>query len=386
MKSLSKFMTDLPLPIKSVVITVMTLLFSHFVVYDFMSLSFFSPMEKAADFRFSDFYTIVADDRAVATLDDDVVIVPLDGMTRREMARVIDDVNFCSPAAVGLDIAFAPPSNPDDDPLATALQDCDKLVMPVRVMTEDDGLHSRHVSYYDSIVNPSAGFAAVNIQGETAKRSTVREFAMKFDTKEGVTLSMPLALASIARPDKVKEIADKTNDDQFISFPSRRFDIINPDEIIDNPDLIEGKIVLMGKLQNAGDLHVTPLDNFTPGLLIHAHTIATILDGNFIRTLTDTQSYIIAAIACYLIVLLNMLLWEAPVGSLVVRAVQMLMLYLMIIGGTMAYINLNIDLNFAFAIMTTTLGVAACEVYIGIFAKNGLCDLIARLFKKNRQS
>ena len=83
MKSLSQIMSSLPLPVKSVVITVATLLFSHVLVYDLMSVSFFSPMEKASDFRFSDFYTIVADDRAVSTLDDDIVIVPVDGLTRK---------------------------------------------------------------------------------------------------------------------------------------------------------------------------------------------------------------------------------------------------------------------------------------------------------------
>lgn len=102
MKSPSEIMTKLPLPLKSVVITVMTMLFSHLVVYDLMSVSFFSSMEKASDFRFSDFYTIVADDRAVSSIDDDIVIVPADGYTRRDMARVIDDIDFCDPGGVGL--------------------------------------------------------------------------------------------------------------------------------------------------------------------------------------------------------------------------------------------------------------------------------------------
>lgn len=62
MRSLSEIMTKLPLPLKSVVITVMTLACSHLVVYDLMEVSFFSPMEKASDFRFSDFYTIVAEE------------------------------------------------------------------------------------------------------------------------------------------------------------------------------------------------------------------------------------------------------------------------------------------------------------------------------------
>lgn len=383
MKSLQEIMSSLPLPIKSVVITIMTLLFSHVVIYDFMSISFFSPMEKASDFKFSDFYTIIADDRAVSTLDEDIVIVPVDGYTRREMARVIDDIDFCEPAAVGLDIAFAPPSNPDDDPLAASLSECENLVMPVRVSSEEDGIHTKHLSYYDDIVNPKGGFAAVNIQGDAETRSTVREFSRSFETDEGTILSLPSALVEIARPNVAKKLAQRPIKDEFIRFASRKFDIIDPEEIIDNPDLIKGKIVLIGKMQNAGDLHVTPLDNFTPGLLIHAHTTATLLSGDFIRELTPFESYAVAAITCFLIVMLNMWLWESPAGPLVVRLVQMAMLYAMIVGGTMAFIHYGIDLNFAFAILSTSLGVAACDIYIGLFIKNGVCDRLSKLFNKS---
>ncbi len=386
MKSLAKFMSSLPLPIKSVVITVMTLLCSHVVVYDLMSVSFFSPMEKASDFRFSDFYTIVADDRAVATLDEDIVIVPLDGYTRKDMARVINDIDYCNPAAVGLDIAFARPSNPDDDPLAEALADCRNLVMPIRVVADEDGLHPAHLSYYDSIVAPQGGFAAVNIQGDAQERSTVREFTSYFDSPEGSVPSLAAALAGILRPESVKDLKNQPGKEDFIRFASKRFDIIDPEEIIDNPDLIEGKIVLVGKMDNAGDMHVTPLDNFTPGLLIHAHTAATILSGKFIRELTPFESYSFAAIVCFLLVWLNLRLWDSPAGPLVVRIVQALALYLMIMGGTMAYIHYDIDLNFAFAILATSLGVAACDVYIGLFTKNGACDKIANLFRKSNNN
>lgn len=375
-------MSSLPLPLKSVVITTATLLFSHVLVYDLMSVSFFSPMEKASDFRFSDFYTIVADDRAVAELDEDIVIVPVDGLTRREMARVIDDIDFCEPAAVGLDIAFAPPSNPDDDPLAESLAECGNLVMPVRVANEENGHHTQHLSYYDNIVSPKGGFGAVNIQGDAGERTTVREFSRSFATQEGTVESLPAALIALARPEAAKKLEERPLRDEYIKFASRKFDIIDPQEIVENPDLIKGKIVLVGKMQNAGDLHVTPLDNFTPGLLIHAYTTATMLSGDFIRELTPFESYAVAAITCFLIVWLNMRMWESPAGPLVVRVVQMGMLYAMIMGGTMAYIYYGIDLNFAFAILATSLGVAGCDVYIGLFTKGGFCDRITKLFKK----
>ncbi len=382
MKSIQQIMSSLPLPAKSVVITVMTLLFSHVLVYDLMSVSFFSPMEKASDFRFSDFYTMVADDRAVATLDEDIVIVPVDGYTRKEMARVIDDIDFCEPSAVGLDIAFAPPSNPDDDPLAESLAQCANLVMPIRVANDSDGMHPQHLSYYDDIVTPQGGFGVVNIQGDADKRSTVREFTRKFDTKDGSVPSFPAALIALARPEIAKKHADDPAKDEFIQFASRKFDIIDPEEIVDNPDLIKGKIVLVGKMQNAGDFHVTPLDNFTPGLLIHAQTAATMLSGVEIRELTPFESYAVAAITCFFIVWLNLWLWDSPAGPFTVRIVQMILLYAMIVGGTLVYIHYYIDLNFAFAILSTSLGVAACDIYIGLFTKNGLCDRIAKLFRK----
>ncbi len=375
-------MSSLPLPLKAAVITVATLLFSHVLVYDLMSVSFFSPMEKASDFQFSDFYTIVADDRAVSQLDDDIVIVPVDGLTRRDMARVIDDIDFCQPSAVGLDIAFASPSDPDDDPLAESLAECENLVMPVRVAIEEDGAHTQHLSYYDDIVSPKGGFGAVNIQGDAGERTTVREFSRSFKTKEGRVLSLPAALIAIARPEAAKKLQERPEREEYIKFASRKFDVVEPQEIVENPDLIKGKIVLVGKMQNAGDLHVTPLDNFMPGLLIHAHTAATMLSGDFIRELSPFESYAVAAITCFLIVLLNLALWESPMGPLGVRIVQMGMLYAMIMGGTMAYIYYGIDLNFAFAILATSLGVAGCDVYYGIFTKGGLCDSIMKLFKK----
>lgn len=382
MKSLSQIMSSFPLPVKSVVITFATLLFSHVLVYDLLSVSFFSPMEKASDFRFSDFYTIVADDRAVSFLDDDIVIVPVDGLTRKEIAHTLDDIDFYEPAAVGLDIAFAPPSNPEEDPLAESLAGCENLVLPVRVSSDEEGIHTEHLSYYDDIVMPKGGFAAVNIQGDAKERATVREFTRSFETLDGEVPSLPFALISIARPEAAKKFAARPKKEEFIKFASREFDIITPDEIAENPDLIKDKIVLMGKIQNAGDLHVTPLDNFTPGLKIHAQIAATMLSGEFIRELTPFESYAIAAITCFLIVWLNMRLWDSPAGPLVVRIVQMILLYAMIMGGTMAYIYLNIDLNFAFAILSTSLGVAGCDIYIGLFTKNGACDRITNLFKK----
>lgn len=373
----SEFMAALPLPLKATVITILTLLFSKIAIYDLMSISFFSPMEKSSDFRFSDFYALVADDGPVASHDRDIVIVPVDGMTRREMAGVLDDIDYCEPDAVGIDVAFSHPSNPDEDVLPDALANCGKLVMPVKMDMDEDGMpYVQHLSYYDSIVSPDGGFAAVNIQGDEEERSTVRDFRKYFLTGQDTVLSFGARLVEIARPEAFARMMARGEEEEAISFKARRFDVVQPDEIIDNPDLLAGKIVLVGKLMNAGDLHVTPVDNFTPGVIIHAYTTATMISGDFTRRLTKWETYLIAGLVCYLVVWLNLKLLISPVGPLVVRGLQLFLLYAMIIIGTLAYVYENVDLNFSYAVLASGLGVAACDVYMGFFEKDGLVDRI----------
>ncbi len=378
------FMRGLGPAWKAVAVTLSALVFSHIAVYDLMSVSFFSPMEKAADFRFSDFYTLVADDRAVSRLDSDIVIVAVDGCRRDEIARALNDIDFCNPAAVGLDIAFSRPSDPDADPLVDALASCSNLVMPVEAAEDSDGHFAvRHISWYDSVVAPSGGFAAVNIQGDRHTLSTVRDFKGFFPVSASDTIeSLPAALVGLVRPRSRHALAQRDCREEAISYVSREFETFYPDEILDNADAIEGRIVLVGKIHDAADLHQTPLDNFMPGLVIQAHTTATILSGDFTRRLSQFEIHILAAIMCFVIAWANLWLTRTPAGPLCVRLIQMLLLYLMILVGTHAYIRWNIDLNFAFAILATSISVAACDVFDGLFAQGALADKSVDIYRR----
>lgn len=386
MKSVLHMLRTLsPVP-KALMVTLFALLFSHVAVYDLSSVSFFSPMEKDSDFRFSDFYTLVANDRSVRQLDPDIVIVAVDGCRRAEIARALTDIDFCEPAAIGIDIVFSPPSDTLADPLIDALATCQNLVMPVEAQEDGNGAYTvEHISWYDSAISPSSGFGAVNIQGDKDTWATVREFKSFFPTSGKDTLmSLPAVLASILRPESKQALASRHNADEAISFCSRDFEILYPEEILDNPEAVEGKIVLVGKIHDGADMHQTPLSNFTPGLLIQAHTTATILSGDFTRRLTQPETYLIAGILCFFTAWLNIRLNRSPVGPLTVRIIQLLLLYLMILIGTQAYIRWNVDLNFAFAILTTTISVAACDIFDGVFSEGALIDKSINLHHKIR--
>lgn len=375
MKITRRKLNEMPSTAKAAVVTLLALLLSHVIIYDLSSISFFSPMEKASDFRFSDFYTMVANDRAVRTLDQDVVIVAVDGCNRREIARTLGDIDFCDPAAVGLDIAFTAPSDPTNDPLRDALASCENLVMPV-VAREDGAPVVR--SYYDSVVNPSGGFACVNIEGEAGGRATVRDFRPYFGDPSSPAPSLPLALATIVRPEAAEKLRARGNADEAIGFASREFQVIRHDSVLDNADIIEGRTVLVGKMGDAADMHPTPLGNFTPGILIHAYTLSTILSGDYTRRLTRTEVLLLAIAFCFMISWINLRIGDTPLGTFAVRFVQFFMLYCMIAAGTQAFIRWNIDLNFAYVMLTTSVALVACDIYNGLFDENGLLRLLPR--------
>lgn len=368
---------SLPLWIRGIVVTVLAFTISWIAVYDLMSVSFFSPMEKAADFRFSDFYTLVANDRAVKTLHRSIVIVAVDRCNRSEIAEALDDIDYCMPAAVGLDVAFSTPRDIVDDPLARSIASCGRLVMPVVAEAGDDGTYSViHSSYYDRHAPDGVTFAAANIEGEKEARFTVRSFKPVFSARDGGDIpSLAYALATTACPEIAGIMKKRGNDEEALKYASREFEIIYPDEILENPDMLAGKIVIVGKVNDAADLHATPVDNFTPGVFIHAHAAATMIDGDFTRRLSAFESWMIAAVACYLVVLLNLRLADSTLGDLTVRILQIAMLYVMIVGGTLAYTHFDIDLDFTNAMLMTSLGVVACDLFNGIFADDGIIYL-----------
>lgn len=377
MNKITKVMSSLNPLKKAIVITVITLLFSHFALYDLTSVSYFAPMEKAADYRFGDFYTLVANKRADKKYEKDIVIIPVDDCNRQQMAEAISDIDYCAPAAVGLDIFFGPLNNSDGDPLEESLSECDNLVLPVMAVENSPGIRILHKSCYDERMTPKGGFAAINIMGVEGERTNIRDFRKSFISIGDSVAALSAALVAIARPEAYKILNERDNDTEAIGYASRSFEVISPFEILDNKDLIKDRIVLVGKLQDRADQHITPINNYTPGLMIHAYTTATILDRSYIRQLSHTENILLGAMLCFLVVWLNLHLMASVMGPLLVRSLQIGLLYFMILTGTLVYIYYKIDLNFSYSILTVSLGVAACEVYGAIFDRRGLIDYIS---------
>lgn len=86
----------------------------------------------------------------------------------------------------------------------------------------------------------------------------------------------------------------------------------------------------------------------------------------------------IAIAICFLVSWINLRVGNTALGTFAVRSVQFLLLYCMIQAGTQAFIRWNIDLNFAYVMLTTSVALVACDVYNGIFDEDGLLLMLPK--------
>ena len=75
---------------------------------------------------------------------------------------------------------------------------------------------------------------------------------------------------------------------------------------------------------------------------------------------------------------INLRIGKTALGTFAVRSVQFLLLYCMIQAGTQAFIRWNIDLNFAYVMLTTSVVLVACDVYNGLFNEDGLLRMLPK--------
>lgn len=168
--------------LKAAVITVLAFGLSFVLMQPFsLSIATLISSNDRHDFNITDFYNIIADGRAVRTLDRDIVIVDIKDATREDVACLLDALPDFEPRAVGLDVMFDVP-HADDSLLLAAIAKLPDMVMVVDVEgdTERDAktFHVGETSFfYDSIDHRSYG--ASNLPTKYAG-GVVREFAVDY--------------------------------------------------------------------------------------------------------------------------------------------------------------------------------------------------------------
>lgn len=333
------------------------------------SESTFMSLQDKRDFSVTDFFNTVANQRSVKTLDPNIIIVNIDTADRFDIAQIIDLLTLCEPGAVGIDATFNQPSG-HDDALIEAISNCPGIVLAMTVTPDGEtGDHRQKFridekSFFQDQL-PQLTYAAVNLPTKHEK-SAVRQFPVYFEGARGTRVnSFAVAVAEKLDPVAIEELYERGRALEVINFPSREFIELEPSEIADNAESIRGKIVLLGALRDEGDQHPTPTEMSMPGVRIHAHAISTIIERQYFTQLTDAQNWIIALGLCFLLVYLNIAI-NLGIKGMVLRIIQVLMLYLIVRIGYYLFIEHRVITDFSLSFLMITFGLFACDTWIGL--------------------
>lgn len=318
------------------------------------------------DFNITDFYNIVADSRKVRTLDPEIVLVDIGDATRADIADLLDALPAFGPRAVGVDISFEE-VRPGDDYLIEAIRSNTNLVMVVDV-EPDKALNGTKFrvsggSYFmDSLPGQPVGVANLptKIPG-----GVVRNFVVDYvpaDSGAAAVSSFPVAIAALVAPDAVADLRALGHSQEFINYPSRTYRVISYDELAHKGDLLTDKIVLVGALTDDGDLHATPPQIRMAGLEIHAHALSTILHREYLHELSGVSNLVLACVLCFLMALTHVAL-PAAYKSIVLRVIQLALLYLLLRIGYHYFVDKRIIINFSYALLMLTFVFFACDIW-----------------------
>ena len=364
-------------------ITILAILFARFIVYDLMSLSVFAPMEKATDFQMSDIYQSISESKAIHKLSKDITIVSIDGHSRADVLDVVNLISEYSPAAMGLDVFFPIPEQ-DNAFLLSTLSSVPNLVCAGMFERDDDATSFHHItqSFYEDSIDVTFGYANLNA---SSQRDVIRQFVPYVLTADNDTLlSIPAQLAKISHPIRYKNMLSRGGNAETIAFDNIEFPIISAQEVLSgdvDKALLSNRIVLIGDINNIYDSYLSPLHNTLPGIVLHAYALQTIISNNYINTSPTWLNWLIALILCVLFTICNLAAkyHMSNFGNLFIRLLQLVMMYFLIVIGSIYFASHHNYIDFSPAILMIGFGSLSFDLWFGCIA---MYNNLKKLLKK----
>ena len=370
----------------SAAVTALSCLIAYLVMVP-LSESVFAKLFSApetSDFTMSDLFIQFADARPVRHLDDDIVIVDIGYSGRAEIADALEMVEAADPKVVGLDVNF--PKRKDeaiDDYLLQSILMQREVVLPLGLDQEEDGrfVVEDKPFFYDSVSAPTLHYASVNLPARS-ERASIRQFETGFTLADNSELPSYVAeLARVGDHEKYRERMERGNRRETIDYASREFTVIPYEQLLDRLGDLTGKYVLVGSLGDAYDLHATPLNSSIPGLMVHANSLATILDGAYYTYVPDLIDYIVGVLVCFLLVFAS----ESLPGrgkEMALRAIQLAFLVLVVWLGYTLFVDRYTLMDLSFTFFVVGLGLIVLDLGNGLW--NAVIWLRSRRWKRKK--
>lgn len=349
----------------------------------FFDIDMFDPIQNTfEDMQITDLVFSQLRDYKDIRVDSNIVLINNGHLDRKNIAELINKINFHEPALIGIDAFFRSDKTPDqDEPLAEAFSNVENLIL-VHELTDNDGdgeFDSLKTSNKKFNKYAKNGYANVYIADGDFK--TVRQIKPFAKVGNNTVPSLSSKVVEVYDKDKYKKYKARGNELEVINYKRNidKYLTYNYDDILNDEidlSIVKDKIVLIGYLGpkvgeiSSEDIFYTPMNkNYSGktnpdmyGVVIHANIISMILEEDYIYRTSDALAFILMLLVVYTnMVLFNywrrseeLLKWYQPYTILLILGE--------LIGFTLIMIYLmhwfKVELRFAasfFAIMVTVL-------------------------------
>ena len=269
-----------------------------------LSIKSFDPLSNALrSFSFTDIYYQILSQTTVPDTSRVVTIVDMTQIYRRgQMAQVLQDIQAARPKVVGIDVVFD--LEKDDfegnDSLIRIAQDYGNMVFSMKSLDfdEDNGGYTKEIhSFLTNYVDVKEGASNVPRGGQydVLKREIMRRIL-------SMGRELPSLPALVASEYTGRELWKEDEATIGINFSPKVFDVLSPEEVRQHPELIEGRVVMLGAMYEDSDTHWTPIGKI-PGVELLAYGIQTMLEKKEViqlpSFLTYLLSFAISLLYCY---------------------------------------------------------------------------------------
>ncbi|MCB0344003.1 MAG: CHASE2 domain-containing protein [Bdellovibrionales bacterium] len=308
-----------------------------------------SPLGRTLDYLFYDYLFVMRGERPVSP---NIVVVGIDEpsfaqlgeqwpWSRKLHAQLVDKLFEAGAKTVAFDVLFAEQSDPEGD---TALRDAVERHPQVVLGAQYDVLKTPHgdvvslILPSDKVAGPATevGLVTMSIDDDGFVRrvpivqggyeALSMKAAQMYARETGARINLPSWFAEGGRELAINFVGPPP------SFRSASYyQALNPSENLP-PNFFEGALVLVGlnvKHQvnvQAGGLDRLPYPftrsgaGYTAGVMLHAHAASSILEGSYIRELSDTikLTFAAAAAVAFPFALAIMSTWAAAAVVLII--------------------------------------------------------------------
>lgn len=294
---------------KNSVITLLSFIIMGFFAAIIDYIKPFNPLKEAiSSFSFTDIYYSILHTTSKPQESKLITIVDINQFQGRgNFAKLLEDIESMHPKVICVDAVFEGPhlDEPEGDmALADVAEKNSNIIFSMKLedLYEQDGAwisgHPIH-SYFASYVPVAEAFC--NMPRGNLYDGMKREIPISACVDSITYHSMILKTANMFAE---QDIINGNNDMLSINYSPLQFAKILPGDVLNHPELFDGRIVLIGDLHEAYDQHWSPIGEKLAGVEILAYGIQTLLDKKQVTRLplpiTYPLSFLIVLAMCAL--------------------------------------------------------------------------------------